>query len=46
MIINFKLAKILSKKMGFIKWLVENDKIDRDKLIEKSDFMPIVSNKV
>jgi hypothetical protein len=39
-------AEILSKKMGFIKWLVENDKIDRDKLIEKSDFMPIVSNKV
>ncbi len=30
----------------FIKWLVDNDKIDRDKIIEKSDFMPIVSNKV
>jgi hypothetical protein len=37
---------IISKKFWFIKWLVDNDKIDRDKIIEKSDFMPIVSNKV
>jgi len=25
----------------FIKWLVENDKIDRDEIIINSDFMPI-----
>ena len=30
---------ILSKRFGFISWLVENDKIDRDKKeIEKSDY--------
>jgi len=43
---RFDHAHIISKKFWFIKWLVDNDKIDRDKIIEKSDFMPIVSNKV
>jgi hypothetical protein len=38
--------QVISKKFWFIWWLVDNDKIDRDKIIEKSDFMPIVSNKV
>ena len=38
--------RIISNGYGFIKRLVENNKIDRDKIIEKSDFMPIVSNKV
>lgn len=37
---------IISKRYWFIKRLVENDKIDRDKIIEKSDFMPIASDKV
>lgn len=32
---------IISKKFWFIKWLVENDKIDRDEIIINSDFMPI-----
>ena len=31
----------ISKKGGFIKWLVENDKIDRDEIIINSEFMPI-----
>ena len=32
-------ARIISKKFWFIKWLVENEKIDRDKKeIEKSDY--------
>lgn len=39
-------SDLYSKYYWFIKWLVDNDKIDRDKIIEKSDFMPIVSNKV
>lgn len=30
-------AEILSKKMGFIKWLVENDKIDLEKEIKNSE---------
>lgn len=30
----------------FIKWLVDNDKIDRDKIIENSDFMPIFSDEL
>ena len=29
---------IISKKFWFIKWLVENDKIDRDKVNEKSEY--------
>ena len=37
---------VIGKRYGFIKRLVDYDKIDRDKIIEKSDFMPIVSNKV
>ena len=28
-------------KFPFIKWLVENDKIDRDEIIINSEFMPI-----
>jgi hypothetical protein len=32
---------IKSKEYWFIKWLVENDKIDRDEIIINSDFMPI-----
>ena len=32
---------IITKKFWFIKWLVENDKIDLDKVIEKSDFFPV-----
>jgi hypothetical protein len=32
---------IISKEYGFIEWLVENDKIDRDEIIINSDFMPI-----
>ena len=36
---------VISKKFGFIKWLVDNVKIDRDKVIRKSDFRPIVKNK-
>ena len=32
---------IISKKFWFIKWLVENDKIDRDEIIISSDFMPV-----
>lgn len=36
----------ISKGYEFIEWLVKNNNIDRDKIIEKSDFMPIVSNKV
>lgn len=31
----------LSKKFWFIKWLVYNDKIDRDEIIINSDFMPV-----
>lgn len=30
---------MISKKYGFIKWLVENDKIDLDKVEEKSDLI-------
>ena len=30
-----------SKQYWFIKWLVENDKIDRDEIIINSEFMPI-----
>ena len=30
---------VISKKYGFIKWLVENDKIDLDKVEEKSDLI-------
>lgn len=41
-----RIETVICKDFGFIKWLVDNDKIDRDKIIEKSDFMPIVSNKV
>lgn len=44
--IAYREERILGEKFWFIKWLVDNDKIDRDKIIEKSDFMPIVSNKV
>ena len=33
--------EIISKKFWFIKWLVENDKIDLDKVREKSDFFPV-----
>ena len=29
---------VISKKFWFIKWLVENDKIDRDKMEEKSEY--------
>ena len=32
---------LISKKFGMVKWLVENDKIDRDEIIINSDFMPI-----
>ena len=32
---------LISKHYWFIKWLVENDKIDRDEIIINSDFMPI-----
>ena len=32
---------LCSKKFWFIQWLVENDKIDRDKVREKSDFFPV-----
>ena len=38
--------EICSKYYWFIQRLVQNNNIDRDKIIEKSDFMPIVSNKV
>jgi hypothetical protein len=31
--------EIISKKFWFIKWLVENDKIDLDKVEEKSDLI-------
>ena len=30
---------LISKKFGMVKWLVENDKIDIDKLKSQSDFM-------
>ena len=29
--VEFRESKIISKKFWFIKWLVENDKIDREK---------------
>jgi len=32
--------KIISKSRGFIKWLVENDKID-DKKVQKSDYLAV-----
>ena len=32
---------LVSKHYWLIKWLVENDKIDRDEIIINSDFMPI-----
>lgn len=32
-------AWIISKQFWFIKWLVENDKIDFDKIIEKSEYL-------
>ena len=32
---------LYTKKFWFIKWLVENDKINRDEIIINSDFMPI-----
>lgn len=37
---------IISKHYWFIDWLVDNDKIERDKIIEKSVFIPIVCDKV
>jgi len=39
--VEFKESKIISKKFWFIKWLVENDKIDFDKfpqVMEYSDY--------
>ena len=36
---------LISKECWFIKRLVDNVKIDRDKVIRKSDFRPIVKNK-
>ena len=38
---DIAISYIISKKFWFIKWLVENDKIDRDGIIINSDFMPI-----
>ncbi len=35
------LEHLLTKQAVLIKWLVENDKIDRDEIIINSDFMPI-----
>ena len=32
--VEFRESKIISKKFWFIKWLVENDKIDLDKVKE------------
>ena len=32
---------IISKSYGFIWWLVENDKIELEKVKEKSDFFPV-----
>lgn len=38
---ELKPCEIISKRYWFIKWLVENDKIDRDEIIINSDFMPV-----
>ena len=35
--------KVLSKKFWFIKWLVDNDKIDLEKLDKKSERKPMYS---
>ena len=37
---------ICSKKFWWIWWLVENDKIDREKVKEKSDRIPLLLDKV
>lgn len=38
---EYSYLTLISKKFWFIKWLVDNDKIDRDEIIINSDFMPI-----
>jgi len=38
---HLEVPRLISKEYGFIKWLVENDKIDRDKVRGKSDFFPV-----
>ena len=35
---EYSYLTLISKKFGFIKWLVENDKIDTDKIEEKSEY--------
>ena len=35
---DLSVAQVISKKYWFIKWLVENDKIDIDKVEEKSEY--------
>lgn len=37
---------VISARYGFIKWLVENDKIGREKVKEKSDRIPLLLDKV
>ena len=35
---DLTIAQVISKKFWFIKWLVDNDKIDFDKLEDNSDW--------
>lgn len=37
-LLNVHETVIISKKFWFIQWLVDNDKIDRDKVREKADY--------
>ena len=38
---RFDEVHLISKKMWFIQWLVDNDKIDKQKVKEKSEFLHI-----
>lgn len=40
---RFDDVHIISKKMQFVEWLVDNDKIDYKKLLENSNFIEIKS---
>ena len=40
---SIKACELISKKFWFIKWLVDNDKIDLEKLDKKSERKPMYS---
>ena len=41
--VKFRATKIISKELGFIKWLVDNDKIDLDKLRHNEIYFTLVN---